>query len=216
MKCHCCGTDNDEKAKLCSYCIQPLHRSTVGAKGKSWPANTAIKVASEIVEMLKPVCTRIVVAGSLRREKPVVGDIEILFIPQTVDRPDGFFDTKSVNLADELIEQKLAEGYFAKRPGATGVFAWGKSNKLGIHTKSGIHTDLFATNEENWHVSLVIRTGSKETNLRLTTGANKLNRTLLAYGCGVKDRATGEAIRAKSEEDVFKLCGVPYLPPDKR
>jgi hypothetical protein len=41
------------------------------------------------------------------------------------------------------------------------------------------------TTRENWFVSLVIRTGSKDTNLLLTTGAQKLGRKLNAYGCGV-------------------------------
>lgn len=79
---------------------------------------------------------------------------------------------------------------------------------------------------ENWWVSLVVRTGSKETNLRLTTGAQRLGRTLHAYGSGVTiNRAQtiggeahlpGSEIKATSEQAVFELCEVPYLEPEQR
>lgn len=183
---------------------------------KQWPRDTALQVAQEIVARLALSCERIAIAGSIRRGKPWVGDIEILFIPRMSTRPDGFFDTRIVSVASEVIDALLIEGYFSKRQNKNGVFAWGESNKLAIHTASGIPVDLFSTSEERWWVALVIRTGSKETNLRLTTGANKLNRTLNAYGYGTTDRATGETTKANSEQDVFSLCGVPYLNPEQR
>jgi DNA polymerase (family 10) len=183
---------------------------------QKWPWSMAMPVAEELVELLKPCCERIAIAGSLRRLKPMVGDVEILFVPRMSERPDGLFDKKIVSVAHEVIEQKLKEGFFAKRPSKIGVFTWGESNKLAIHTPSGIPVDLFSVPAANWWVSLVVRTGSKETNLRLTTGANKLNRTLHAYGCGVTDRMTGQTTAATSEEHVFELCGVPYLKPKDR
>ena len=173
-------------------------------------------VAEEIVEMLKPACERIAIAGSLRRLKKQVGDIEILFVPRMSKRPEGLFDERLVSVASEVIDQKLKEGYFAKRPSKIGVFTWGESNKLGIHVPSQIPVDLFSCPPENWWVSLVIRTGSKETNLRLTTCANRKNCTLNAYGFGVTDRATGITTPAHSEQEVFELCGVPYLKPKDR
>jgi hypothetical protein len=68
----------------------------------------------------------------------------------------------------------------------------------------------------NWWVSLVIRTGGKDTNLKLATGARKLGRTLHAYGCGVEDLKTGEVVKANSEQDVFRLCAVDYIEPNQR
>jgi DNA polymerase (family X) len=181
-----------------------------------WPRADALRAATGIIERLTPACERIAIAGSLRRGKAEVGDIEVLFVPRTATRPDGLFDQRTVSVADEVIEGLLSAGYFTKRPNKDGVFTWGPANKLAIHAASGIPVDLFSCPAPNWWVSLVIRTGCKATNLRLTTGANRLNRTLNAYGFGVTDRSTGETTAATSERQVFELCGVPYLDPDRR
>lgn len=183
-----------------------------------FPAEVARKVADEILVLLKPLTERIEIVGSLRRGKPFVGDAELLFIPKFASEATGLFseDNVKVNLTDAFINKLLDMGELEKRPSATGVTSWGTNNKLAIHTASGIPIDLFSTTEDNWWVSLVIRTGSKETNLRLTNGANRLGRTLNAYGCGVTCRKTGAVTQAFSEKSVFDLCGVPYLEPRAR
>lgn len=181
------------------------------------PFNQALGVATELCVLLTPHCERINICGSLRRNRPIVSDIELLFIPKLKSEQDGLFDTKSTDLADVYIETLFNSGLIGKRLNSAGyVSAWGPKNKLGIHTPSGIPVDFFSTTTDAWWVSLVIRTGSKETNLRLTTGAQGLHRTLHAYGSGVEIKATGEHIAALSERDVFNLCGVDYLEPDKR
>ena len=183
---------------------------------KQYPHALALSVADEIVARLKPARERIAIAGSLRRLKDTVGDIEILYVPRMTTRQDGLFDEKIVSVAEEVIDGLLDKSYFQKRPSKTGVYTWGMANKFGFHVDSDIPVDLFSTDSARWWVSLVIRTGSKETNLRLTMGANKLNRTLNAYGIGVTDRLTGEVTPARSEQDVFALCGVPWLEPRHR
>ncbi len=179
------------------------------------PRAEAMQVAEEIVAHLKPCCERIAIAGSLRRGKPEVGDIEILLVPKMTTRPDGLFDQRIVSVADEVIEQLLNQGYFAKRPSKTGVFSWGVANKLAIHTASKIPVDLFTTDAARWFVALVLRTGSKDTNLALTTGANRKNANLMAYGAGVK-WSDGTVTQATSEQHVFEMCGVPYKEPKDR
>lgn len=181
-----------------------------------WPKDKAMIVASELLYLLQPFCERIVIAGSLRRGKALVGDIEFLFIPKYEEQPDGLFDKIKVDLAAEAIQDLLRRDVLAMRPNVNGGFSWGRENKLAFHRPSGIPVDLFSTTSEKWFVALVIRTGSKETNLRLTTGANYLNRTLNAYGVGVTDRKTGEIIPATSERHVFELAGVPYIEPHER
>ena len=183
---------------------------------KKWPWEMAMPEAEAIRDRLAPACERIAIAGRLRRLKRFVHDIEIVFVPKMSRRPDGLFDEKIVSVADEVIERLLQDGYFQKRPNKNGVFTWGEANKLCIHAASGIPVDLFSCPPENWWVTLVVRTGSKETNLLLTTSANRRNLSLNAYGYGVTDRMTGDVIRAISERDVFELCGVNYLEPKDR
>jgi DNA polymerase/3'-5' exonuclease PolX len=182
---------------------------------QKFPRAAAMKVAREICLRLADDCVRLELAGSLRREKQEVGDVEILYIPDFKTEKDGLFDTKQVNRADEVLAHLLETGIIAKRRNVNGSEMWGEKNKLAVHVASGIPIDFFCTSEKNWWVSLVVRTGSKETNLRLTTGAIKLGRTLNAYGCGVAE-SDGNVIPATSEQHVFQLCGVPYLEPINR
>lgn len=179
------------------------------------PAAKARALAEQIVATLRPLCERIEIAGSLRRGKQTVGDVEILYVPRMEDRPDGLFGAKPVSLADERIEQALADGTIAKRPSKVGIFTWGDKNKLAVHVASGIPVDFFATTAACWYVALVVRTGSAETNLALTTAAQRAGKSLLAYGEGVRQQ-DGSVIAATSEADVFRLCGAPYLEPHQR
>lgn len=180
-----------------------------------FPRAIALPIAEELQAMIAPACLRIAIAGSLRREKPEVGDIEIVFVPRLSERPDGLFDSRIVDVASEVIDDLLKQGVIAKRPNVNGSFTWGERNKLAIHVASGIPVDFFGTSAENWWVTLVIRTGSKETNLLLTTGAQKQNASLRAYGCGVT-WSDGSTTAAISEQNVFELCRVPYKEPKDR
>lgn len=182
---------------------------------KKFPHAEALKVAWELQAILAPACQRIAIAGSLRRLKPMVSDIELLFVPRMSERPDGLFDMRIVDVCSEVVEKLLTDGIFTKRPNVNGHLTWGERNKLAVHVASGIPVDLFGTSEANWWVSLVIRTGSKETNLALTTGANKQGASLMAYGSGVK-WSDGTVTNATSERHVFEMCGVPYKEPKDR
>ena len=187
-----------------------------------FPRADALRVAKELCDALEGTVEKLIIAGSLRRRKQFVGDVEVLFVPRLVEKKKeqaGLFgDFEQVeyeSLAERKIEALLASGVIVKRPSKIGVFTWGKDNKLAVHAKSGIPVDFFATSLEKWFVSLVIRTGSAETNLKLTTGANKLGGTLHAYGTGVT-HSDGTHTKATSEQHVFDLCGVPYAEPKDR
>lgn len=178
----------------------------------------ALKVAKELCEFIKPVTEWLIVAGSLRRGAEEVGDVEILFIPKFMPgKPvDMFEPPPMVNSAQIIIAELLASKVLVPRQSTDGHNAgWGPKNKLAVHVASGIPVDLFETTEENKFVSLVIRTGPKDFNLKLTTGAQRQGLTLNAYGCGVTDR-DGNVTRATSEQHVCELCGVPYAEPKDR
>lgn len=182
-----------------------------------FPFDQAIGVAHALKNCIP--CKRIQAAGSLRRKRADVGDIELLLIPADPVRernPADLFEWISVSPTDKAICAMISQGVLEKRKNVMGLETYGEKNKLMRHLPSGIPVDLFSTDPDCWFVSLVIRTGSKETNLRLTMGAQKLGRRLLAYGAGVRDNQTGEIFPCRSERDVFDLCGVPYLEPEER
>lgn len=188
-----------------------------------FPREDALKVAKAIYDRLSPFCERCKVVGSLRRGKRFVSDIEFLFIPKRVIDPETFFNSllsdspaDMVSLADHQIDNMEQIGYLKKRLSVTGVPAWGEKNKLAVHVESGIPVDFFATSEDCWWNALVIRTGGKATNLKLTMSANKKGLRLHAYGSGFSHITTGAQIPTASEQDVFSIAGVPYARPEFR
>jgi DNA polymerase/3'-5' exonuclease PolX len=182
------------------------------------PREEALAVSREVYDRLSPFCSRCKIVGSLRRHRKFVGDVEVLFVPKLEKVKTGLFgdDFTNVDTAEFRIEAMRTGGILEKRPNVKGITAWGEKNKLAIHVASGIAVDLFSTTEENWWVSLVIRTGGKRTNLALTMGANKRGLTLHAYGSGFTNLSTGEKIVCHSEEDIFRIAGVPYQEPQFR
>lgn len=184
-----------------------------------FPRADALKVAEEICVQLEDVCERLIVAGSLRCGAQEVGDVEILFIPIWVPSPavDFFSPPKFESLAENRISKFVSDNILVHRQkhSVAGDAGWGPKNKLAVHVASGIPVDLFETTIENWWVSLVIRTGPKDFNLKLTTGAQRQGKTLNAYGCGVTDKH-GIVTAATSEQHVCQLCGVPYAEPMER
>lgn len=182
-----------------------------------WPREQALAVASELQAVLEPVCQpgRCVIAGSLRRGKAEVGDVELLFIGRKDTMREGLFDVTEVDRAMLAIDRLLEIGVLAKRLSKTGTPAWGEKNRLAVHVASGIPVDLFSTDENCWHCALVIRTGGKEMNRQLAMGALRRERNLNAYGAGVTLNS-GTVIRAESEEHLFELCGLAYRKPEDR
>lgn len=180
-----------------------------------WPRAEALDVARELVRALKPVCDRLVVAGSLRRRKADVGDVEIIYIPKFEERQADLISTEQVSLADEAIEALVRGGTLAKRASVTGSFAWGAKNKLAVH-RSGIPVDLFCTNEAAWWNYLVCRTGPADCNTRIASEAQRRGYRWNPYGAGFTCATRGDVFPMASEEAVFAFVGLPFLQPWER
>jgi DNA polymerase/3'-5' exonuclease PolX len=187
---------------------------------KRYPYADALKLAEAIKVQLEPWCERIEIVGSLRRQKDMVGDIELLFIPklETVVK-DMFSEANSemVDLCAKRIDYLLGVGFFEKRPSETNVFTWGPLNKLAIHKATGIAVDLFAEpNASDWARSMVIRTGPAKLNIQLIESGFRKGLRVHAYGDSLTKVVTGEVIPCASEEQFFKLCGMPWMTPRER
>lgn len=183
-----------------------------------WPSADAQRVADELIEALKPVTLTAIVAGSLRRRKPMVGDVEILYIPKfdAAIVPGEMFAQAEQNLADLTINTLILSGVLAKRTNANGSEMFGEKNKLVRHVATGIPVDLFATTEECWHNYLVCRTGGAETNKAICNAAIARGWKWNPYGAGFTHRESGNTVAVRCEQDVFRHVGLPFLNPEDR
>ena len=191
-----------------------LHSPRSSILQMKYPRAQALPIARELCDILRPVTDRLIVAGSLRRMKAEVGDVEIVFIPRTAQRPDGLFDTQTVSLADEALDRLLAIGTLTKRLNSAGHPTWGRQNKLGIFR--GIPVDFFATTPDSWWNYLVCRTGPADLNARIATEAQKRGYQWNPTGPGFTSHEEGTIHPMDSEEAVFAFVGIPYAAPADR
>lgn len=188
-----------------------------------FPHAEARSVAVFLRDVLAPFCHRIEIAGSIRRQLPYVGDVELLLIPKKALPAQGFFDAiisgepvEMCDLAADAIDGLVESGVLKQRRNVNGSVIWGDRNKLAVHAASGIPVDLFFTSKQGWFMSLVIRTGGKETNITLATAALRHGLRLHPYEGGYTNRSTGSMILCRSEAEVFTRVGLPHVPPHKR
>ena len=158
-------------------------------------------IARDLVNYLTPGINRIIIAGSIRRQKPQVGDIELLVIPRA-------------NYLDKILDDLMMQGILAMRLNKRGYRVYGSKNKLMLHVPSGIGVDIFSTDEVCWPVALVVRTGGEKTNKRIATTALRRGYRFHAYGSGF---STPQGyIVCHSEREVFEVVDLPYLEPWER
>jgi len=157
-------------------------------------------IANELLRILKPACQRVIIAGSIRRRKADVGDIELLAIPK-------YF--AGVDQLDREIGALFIQQILGFRLNKLGSRVYGPKNKLLRHVESGIGIDVFSTDAKCWPVALVVRTGGKETNKRIARAALRKGWRFHAYGDGF-DTPDGH-LHCSSEREVFEAVGLRYL-----
>ena len=179
----------------------------------------ALDAALELCGLLKPVCLpdRLMICGSLRRNRDLVSDIEIVYVSKSHPVQDGFFDAVQHQEVDDVLMCLLSQGVLKKRKTKRDTSTWGPFNKLAVHA-SGVPVDFFAATEGNWWNQVVCRTGSAENNIRIAAAAKAKKMKWHPYGEGFTDarHGMGELIPVRSEEDVFRIVGLPYLQPSQR
>jgi len=164
-------------------------------------------IAEELKSLLEPACEREpAIAGSIRRQKPNVGDVELVCIPRFVD---------GVDQLDKKLGGLCIQGVLGLRRNKRGSAVYGPKNKLMVHLPSGIGVDIFSTDERCWWVALAIRTGPKESNIAIARAAQRKGWRLRAYGSGF-DTPNGGRIECRAERAVFEAVGLPYQPPERR
>lgn len=179
-----------------------------------FPRAVALEVAGVLWRALKPVCERIIFAGSLRRLRPMVGDVECLYISRTEVRPRDLFDRVTVSLADDAIAALEKSGVVDRRLSVLGSQTYGPKNKLLLHVETGLPIDLFAATHENWFNYLVCRTGPTASNVRIAAAAKARGWQWNPYGPGFS--RAGELVKMDSEKAVFEFVNLPFFEPPFR
>lgn len=135
--------------------------------------------------------SRVEPAGSLRRGKETVGDLDFLAIS---DRPE-----------------EAAEA-FCSLPGVEEVLARGPK-KASVRLGGGLQCDLRIVAKESFGAALQYFTGSKEHNIRLRERAVARGLKLSEYGLFSSD---GRAVAGEDEEGVYRALGLAWIPPELR
>ncbi len=137
-----------------------------------------------------PEVDRIEVAGSFRRQKETVGDIDMLVSSEQPER---------------VMERIIA------LPLVTHVYGTGPT-KTNVRLKSGIDVDVRIVSEESWGAALAYFTGSQAHNIALRTIAQKHGWKLSEYGL-----FDGEQMLAgRTEEEIYHRLGLSYIEPELR
>lgn len=175
------------------------------AENTKFSAAIALGVARRVVEELKPASLRIEIAGSLRRGNPAVHDIDIVLLPK---QPSDQFVLGDEMPLEQILRDLRARGSLTEVRGKEKI-------KCFIAAKTGIPVDLYIATPETWTTLLLIRTGSKEHNIKLAQRARELGMKLRASGDGI-EAASGQLLRLSTEEELFSVLQVPYKPPEDR
>jgi DNA polymerase (family X) len=162
----------------------------MAAGGKGIPLATALPLAESLRGQLAaaPGVWRVELAGSLRRMKPVVHDMDLLAAGE---------------------DPAAICGRFAELDDVAEVAAAGDT-KVSVRTRQGYQVDLRVVRPEVWGAALQYFTGSKEHNVKVREQAVKDGFKLSEYGLHTR---AGELVVAEEEAVVYQRLGLQWVPP---
>ncbi|MBM3155494.1 MAG: DNA polymerase/3'-5' exonuclease PolX [Chloroflexi bacterium] len=169
--------------------IQALRR-----KDQRIPLGEALPVVDEILDALRPLpgVKNLTAAGSLRRFRETVGDIDLM---GTADNPE------------EVINA------FVKLPQVREVLAQGPT-KASVIIPGGLQADLRMVEHDSFGSLLQYFTGSKQHNIVLRTRSQRQGLKLSEYG--ITNLATDKLEKFTTEEEFYRRLGLQYIPPELR
>ena len=156
--------------------------------------------AGKIIEHLKNYggVEKVTPAGSLRRGRETVGDLDILVTGPAC--------------CDDDERQKLIE-HIIKLPGLMEIIARGE-NKVSFRMRGGMQVDVRFLAPDSFGAAMQYFTGSKSHNVSLRQRALKMGYTLSEYSLARLDDQT--VVASKSEEDIYAALKLDYVPPELR
>jgi DNA polymerase (family X) len=157
----------------------------------------AEKIGNEILEEIEriPGVQKAALAGSLRRKKETIGDIDIIILAEVKNRK---------KIVDKLIKLHQVEKVLAK--GTTKVSVVLKNNNVQV--------DIRLVHDYEYGAAMLYFTGSKEHNIKLRTIARDRGYKINEYG--LFDAATGKRLAGATEEEMYHFLHLKYIPPEHR
>ncbi|HEY6273910.1 MAG TPA: DNA polymerase/3'-5' exonuclease PolX [Terriglobales bacterium] len=170
-----------------------------------FPLDAATEVARKLVDLLKdlPGVDKVTPAGSLRRGRETVGDLDLLITGKFVS---------------SAAERGTVVDAILKFPGVLEVLAKGE-NKVSFKLRSGLQVDVRLLSPDSFGAALQYFTGSKNHSVSLRQRALKLGYTLNEYGLARVDndkRGAGKIVAGKTEDEIYKKLGLSFIPPELR
>ena len=161
------------------------------------PFHDANAVANRVAGALKNIkgIDDVFIAGSLRRKKDTIGDIDILCTTRITPRKNITEAIKKLSFIKRIIEA-----------GPTRI-------SFEIYN-STLQVDIRIVMPDQLGAALLYFTGSKEHNIQLRIMAKQKGWKINEYG--VFDENTGKRIAGKTEEEIYQLMGYRFIPPEKR
>jgi DNA polymerase/3'-5' exonuclease PolX len=168
----------------------------------------AFEIAERNVAQLSPWCDRIEIAGSVRREKTEVGDIEIVCIPSTVEELGLFGAVSRVRVPEfaQTVRNLDGRGRLVKGDPETGKY-------MQVEYPDGLAVDIFTATPRNWGLIYAIRTGSAAYSHKVLARGWVKKGFRSADGMLTKG---GEEREIREEKDLFDLIGIPMIEPRNR
>jgi DNA polymerase/3'-5' exonuclease PolX len=186
-----------------------------------YPIGRARDVAQGLRLLLEPYCERVEIAGSIRRARPEVKDIELVAIPRVEDAAGT--DLWGTPEARDLLADKLlglsADGLLVPRAvevhRADGTVE--TQRRVGQSYQAlvceGIPVDLFIVRPPaEWGVIFAIRTGPGDFGQRLVTDCQRYFRRVE----GGRVLHLGQHVPCPEEADFFRALGQPWVEPSER
>ncbi len=158
------------------------------------PLGKVLPLALDLVAQLKKKADaeRIEIAGSLRRRRETIGDIDLVATAADPERVMAAF----VSLPQ--VEEVIMHG----------------PTRSSVIIREGLQVDLRVVSPESFGAALAYLTGSKGHNIRLRDMAVKAGLKLNEYG--IFRESDDARLGGKDEEDVYRILGLPYIPPELR
>lgn len=159
--------------------------------------SVALEIGNNFLSSIKNIegVKKAELAGSVRRKKETIGDIDIVVCAQRKD-------------CKKIVNKIIKVDQVGR------ILASGEQKVSFLVQERNVQVDIRLVSEEEYGATLFYFTGSKEHHIKLRSWAKSKGWKMNEYG--VFDIKTDKKLAGKTEEDIYKLFGMQYVPPELR